>query len=91
MAIYKPLIINLHSYSSQTFCYQTNSYQAVLVKSELRSYAIFTYQCGDIQWSNLNGDGASAVVGYNAAGKNFFNHEASGYSLLEILSHAQVC
>ena len=61
---------------------QTNSYQAVLVKSKLTSYAIFTYQCGDIQWSNLNGDGASAVVGYNAAGEKFFNHEASGYAFI---------
>ena len=47
----------------------------------MRTYALYTYTCGDIQWSST-GPGRAAVVGYNAAGESFFNHALSGYSLI---------
>ena len=43
-----------------------------------RSYGIFTYGCGDIQWSSTT-NGQGAVIGYNAAASYFFNHRSSGY------------
>ena len=73
------------------FQFQTNTYQVILVKSGLKGYVIFTYQCGDIQWSNLNGRGASAVVGYNAGEEVFFNYEASGFPFVgDIISCSSI-
>ena len=61
------------------------------MKSGLKGYVIFTYQCGDIQWSNLNGRGASAVVGYNAGEEVFFNNEASGFPFVgDIISCSSI-
>ena len=46
-----------------------------------RSYAVFIYQCGLLQWSGLNGFYRHAVIGYNMRGEPFFNHPLSGTSL----------
>ena len=61
------------------FFIQTNTYQAIIVSDISRTYALYTYTCGDIQWS-VTGPGRAAVVGYNAARGSFFNHALSGYS-----------
>ena len=45
-----------------------------------RSYAVFIYQCGLLQWSGLDGFYRHAVIGYNMRRK-FFNHPLSGTSL----------
>ena len=52
-----------------------------MVSDILHTYTLFTYACGEIQWS-ATGSGRAAVVGYNAAGESFFNHALSGYSLI---------
>ena len=36
------------------------------------SFAVFTYRCDDLQWSR------GAIIGYNAAGDFFENHDFSG-------------
>ena len=41
------------------------------------TYAVFTYLCGDMQWSSV-GENNSAVVGFNAMGEFFYNHPQSG-------------
>ena len=45
----------------------------------LQTYAIFSYICGEIQWSSL-GRNRAAVVGFNAEGDFFGNHPLSGFS-----------
>ena len=54
---------------------QENTLQAILISNGTDSYAIFTYQCGDINWS------WRTVIGYNAAGVVYMNHPLSGGSL----------
>ena len=44
-----------------------------------RTYAVFTYKCGDIQWSGLN-QNQGAVIGFDAEGNYFGNHPLSGSS-----------
>ena len=44
-----------------------------------RTYAVFSYMCGEIQWSAL-GRNRAAVVGYNAEANFFQNHPLSGLS-----------
>ena len=55
--------------------FQENTWQAILISNGTDSYAIFTYHCGDINWSR------STVIGYNAAGVVYMNHPLSGGSL----------
>ena len=50
-----------------------------MITDGLRSYAVFIYQCGLLQWSNLF-DGNNAAIGYNMRGQ-FINHPLSGTSL----------
>ena len=58
---------------------QFNNYQTVIVSDVLRTYVVFSYMCGGIQWSAL-GRNRAAVVGFNAKGINFGNHPSSGFS-----------
>lgn len=60
-------------------CLQVNSYQATIVTDVLRTYTIFSYMCGDVQWSSL-GRNRAAVVGFNSEGYFFENHPLSGFS-----------
>lgn len=66
----------MHVYSMHM---QVNSYQTTIVTNVTRTYAIFSYMCGEIQWSAL-GRNKAAVVGYNAEGNFFQNHPLSGLS-----------
>ena len=58
---------------------QFNNYQAIIVSDILRTFVVFSYICGDIQWSAL-GINKPAVVGFNTEGKYFRNHPLSGYA-----------
>lgn len=40
-----------------------------------KSYAIFTYKCGSLGWSE------EAIIGYNAGGDYYMNHPLSGLSV----------
>ena len=53
---------------------QTNSYQVVIVTDGVESYAVFTYKCGELNWSSILG---SAAVGYSAGNNSFANHPLS--------------
>ena len=58
------------------FISQANSYQAVLITDgNQKSYAVFTFQCGLLNWA---GD---ATIGFNAGGDYYENHPLSGLSL----------
>ena len=63
---------------------QINSYQAIIVSDIDRAYAVFTYKCGQIEWSSV-GENNLAVVGFNANGPfieeseiSFKNYRLSG-------------
>ena len=45
-----------------------------------RTAMVFTYICGAVQWSAVGSSTDIAVVGYNSAGAQYFNHRLSGYS-----------
>lgn len=59
-----------------TICLQVdlrnNSYQAVVITDGTKSYVVYTYKCGLMEWSG------AAVIGYNAVGTYFENHNISG-------------
>lgn len=44
----------------------------------LSTYAIFTYICGEMEWSSF-GTNNPAVVGYNLGSGYFYNHPLSGF------------
>ena len=53
---------------------QTNTYQAIAITDGFQSYAVYTYRCGDLQWSG------GATIGYNGGPIGNFseNHPLSG-------------
>ena len=53
-----------------------NTYQAILITDGSKSYAVYTYTCGQMGWGN------KAVIGYNAAGTYFANHSLSGTDIV---------
>lgn len=57
---------------------QTNNYQGIVVTNGIFTHFIFTYICGEMQWSSV-GENNAAVVGYNS-GTSFYNHPLSGYA-----------
>jgi hypothetical protein len=57
---------------------QVNNYQTIVVSDVLHTYVIFSYMCGEVQWSAL-GRNRAAVVGFNAEGNFFGNHPLSGF------------
>jgi len=47
---------------------QTNPFQGIVTTDHMRSFAVFTYKCGDIGHSN------SATIGFTAGDVLFANH-----------------
>ena len=58
-------------------CLQTNKYQGIIITDRVHTYSLFTYTCGELQWSAHGLE--YAVVGYNCQGDYFSNNPASGY------------
>ena len=50
---------------------QTNTFQGVLVTDYSRSFAVFTYYCGDLEYSN------GATIGFSSRDGLFANHPAT--------------
>ncbi len=44
---------------------------------------VFTYICGNLQWSATGSSPDAAVVGYSSAGTQYLNHRLSGYRSIE--------
>lgn len=61
-------VINL----SLVYVPQTNTYEGIVITNGQQSYALFTYQCGRMEWSG------GATIGFNAAGNFYRNHHFSG-------------
>ena len=51
---------------------QNNTFQAIVITNGTKSYAVYTYKCGELQWSN------EATIGFNAGGEFYDNHPLSG-------------
>ncbi len=51
-----------------------NTFQAIAISNGAESYALFTYKCGEMEWSG------QAVIGYNGGSLSdyYFNHPLSG-------------
>ena len=64
---------------------QQNSYQAIVITDGADSYALFTYNCEQMEWTGYWQHG---VVGYNAKGEHYENHPASGF---EVVGTAVAC
>ena len=60
---------------------QKNTFQGLVITDGSRSYTVFTYKCGLLQWSGLDGFYPHAVIGYNFRGQ-LMNHHLSGSSLV---------
>ena len=54
---------------------QENTYQAIVATDSVSTYAIFTYQCGLLEW------GSSATIGFTAAGNPFYNNDPSSNNI----------
>ena len=67
-------------FASPEFIFQTNTYQAIVVTDGLQSYAIFTYNCQQLQW--VQSQSNYAVVGFNAYGQSYANANFSGTPLI---------
>ena len=58
--------------------FQTNTYQGIIITDRVNTYYVFTYICGELQWSIGSGFD-HAVIGYNSHGDYFYNTPGSGY------------
>ena len=60
---------------------QTNTYQVAIVTDHLKTFPLFTYVCGQMEWTATK-SGKHATVGYNGYGDQFINHPASGFRFI---------
>ncbi len=61
---------------------QMNSFQGIVITDGVNSYSLFTYKCGEMEWSR------QGVIGFNAAGQSYENHVLSLESFVEAPSIA---
>ena len=54
---------------------QTNTFQAIIITDVFTTYVIYTYKCGELEWTGP--DFRHAVVGYNIPGVGFRNERLS--------------
>ena len=54
------------------YCMQENNFQVVLATDGIQSFAVFTYKCGELNWSHNR-----ASIGFSASSSVFANHRLS--------------
>lgn len=72
----------------------TNSYQAIIITDGIRTYTVFSYKCGSLQWTGPPYTSAYSNVGYNIDGRTsrfltfpaFQNHQLSGLEEVSMLA-----
>lgn len=52
---------------------QANTFQAILITNGTKSYAVYTYKCGEMEW------GDESTIGFNAGGEYSENHPITGH------------
>ena len=50
---------------------QSNTFQGIVITNGSKTYAVYTYHCDDVQWSD------GSVIGFNAGGRYYANHPLS--------------
>ena len=50
---------------------QRNTFQGIVITNSSKTYAVYTYHCDDVQWSD------GSVIGFNAGGSYYANHPLS--------------
>ena len=60
---------------------QTNNYQAIMVTDTLTTHVIFTYECGEMEWSRSGSN--AAVIGFSAGELYSHNHPLSGTTYIK--------
>ena len=63
---------------------QTNTYQAIVITNHEESYAVFTYNCGELQWTGL--DTFPTIGFYSASDGIFENHPLVGQSFANLIA-----
>ena len=63
---------------SSIFHFQNNTFNAVVVTDRNQSYAVFGYQCGEINW------GDEAIIGFRASGTLFDSHPLSSGAATDV-------
>ena len=56
---------------SVNFFSQRNTFQGIVITNGSKTYAVYTYHCNDIEWSD------GSVIGFNAGGSYYANHPLS--------------
>ena len=70
------IFYSYRSYVTLTNYYlQENTFQTILISDGTYTYAIFVYYCGRLEWGN------GPIIGYNAAGERFDNHDPSSVEI----------
>lgn len=54
--------------------FQHNNFTAIFMTDFRQSYAVFSYNCSDINW------GDHAIIGYKASDEDFEEHPLSGHN-----------
>ena len=44
-----------------------------MITDDIKSYAVYTYKCGDLQW------GDESTIGFNAGAEHYENHILTGH------------
>ena len=58
-----------------------NTFQGIIITDEEgQSFAVFTYKCGRLEWSNTPASQNHAVIGFSSPGGFFRSHVLSGTS-----------
>jgi hypothetical protein len=58
------------------FYFQTNTFQGVIITDVTRTYYIFTYICGEMEWSGQGTE--TAIAGFNSNADYYYNHPVNG-------------
>ena len=65
--------LSVYSFMKHNICpLQLNTFQAILTTNGSKSYAVFTYHCGDLLWLS------DATIGFNAPPDTYESHPLSG-------------
>ena len=75
---FQPLFLIIVIWLQLTFTFQTNTFQGAIITDTVFTYYVFSFTCGEIEWSGQGFE--TAIVGYNSNGDYFVNHPANGFS-----------
>jgi hypothetical protein len=69
--------------STTEYALSTNTFQAIVITDGTKSYAVYTYRCGEMDW------GDESTIGFNAGGDYFQNHPITGHFQSHFISCLQ--